>query len=166
MIKKKILLLVVLFLFLNSILFIDVFGKEATDEQKVYFNLYSYYYNWQHSLFGSNKSNRRFLYRYLVKIIGKKIETPFDFYLDTPFLYSKIHIYNPIKKNDWLKFHGDVNLKGIKDLINKNPDLMHSWWRKRIFVSVSGKIKRFRISRDPLGDTVELYLDKITVKVK
>ncbi len=138
-------------------------AKEAPQRVKNYLKLHDMFVKWQDGFFGSRKSSRRLLYMYLVDLIGQEIETGYNYYLVCDGDLENKKVKSKFRDERWLNFHGPVDISELENIARKDPTILKKWWRSKVLVSVSGKIRKFRIGKDRSGDTIELYLTKIKV---
>ncbi len=166
--KKRIICFITAFLaplFFSGIIFLKFsFAGELTSGQKNYYEIKKLYFNWQKGPPYSRFTYKRDLVSLLRGMIGKSIETDNSFKLESPGEPGFRQVKCNLLECRWLNFHGDVDIDNIRDLVKDDPGLMKKWWRTSHLFSISGTVKKFRMSRDSHGDTVELFLEKITIK--
>ena len=126
-----------------------------------YIKLHELYIRWKEGLFGSRKYYNRIIRMYLTDLIGRQIETDDSYVLESPDHPSELKFICKFENCRWLNIHGDVDENDMKKILEEKERISREWWRKGMFVAVSGKVVKYRIGRNKFGDTVELYLDKI-----
>ncbi|PKL38111.1 MAG: hypothetical protein CVV44_13165 [Spirochaetae bacterium HGW-Spirochaetae-1] len=129
-----------------------------------YFTLMTIYGKWREGLFGSRKYYERELWIFLTDLIHKEIETESDFILVFPESLQEKRVTCIFKYSRWLYFHGEIAVDALAPIIKKDPDLLKKWWRSGTLVTVSGRVKKFRIGRDTYGNTINIWLEKVVVK--
>ncbi|OHD66148.1 MAG: hypothetical protein A2176_07845 [Spirochaetes bacterium RBG_13_51_14] len=138
-------------------------AAEISEGVKNYFLLQKHYTSWHEGLFGSRRFHERKLWDFLLRLLGKEITTDYDFMLSSPEgLYDKT-MTCVFQYNRWLHIHGDLDLESVKKVTGMDGAAMMGWWRSKVLVAVTGKVKKFKLDWDAQGDTVHLYLDKVTV---
>ena len=136
-------------------------GTREQESLGPYFELRRLYWRWDHGLFGGRKFHEQILKKYCYSLIGKYFRTDYDYYLVTPEGIDGMKVECRFDQCRWLKIRGDIDGESIKDVLHKRPSLLKSWWRSTILVAVSGTVKKYRLSRDPLGNVVELYFENV-----
>jgi hypothetical protein len=126
-----------------------------------YFNIRRYYLKWDQGFEGSRGYFKKILYSYLVEMIGREIITDYDY---IPESYDRGTQESRFRSGEWLVVSGAVtggNIKEIEAFRNKYG--RNSQPGKGLF-SISGKIKRFRLSDFSEKRRVYLYLDDMKIK--
>lgn len=123
-----------------------------------YYRLHRAYRLWHEGLFGSRKYNYYRLREYLDSLRGKRIATPAEFHLLVPESVARPRLVCVFKTCRWLKIKGRLDRKALAPLIKKAPALLKKWWRSRRLISVSGVLRKYRLTRDAHGDVIELWL--------
>ena len=141
-----------------------LYGEEAVkaDEgRKNYLVIRKMYYKWDRGPVGSKWYFRKQLYRMLVEMIGRDIRTDSDY---TPEFYDDSTHVSKTESGKWLVVHGEIspeNMKKINALRKKYGS--HSQPGKGLF-SVSGRIRKFRLSEYTDRRRVYLYLDDMRLE--
>jgi hypothetical protein len=137
-------------------------AMELTEGVKNFYQLQKHYTKWNDGLFGSRHYYEGKLIEYLRKLIGKEITTEHDYMLLSPDgIYDKkmVCIFPSYR---WLYIHGDLDTESVKNIPGTDYAAMKGWWRSGVLVAVTGKLKNFKLDWDAQGDTVHLYLEKVT----
>lgn len=138
-------------------------AREATEGEKNFFDLQAYYTKWNEGLFGSRRYYEGRLWRFLVKLVGKEITTEHDFMLASPEgVYDKrvVCIFPSFR---WLYIHGDLDEESVKNIPGTDYAALKGWWRSGKLVAVTGKLRKFKLDWDAQGDTIHLWLEKVTM---
>ncbi len=138
-------------------------AMEPSEGVKNFFLLQKHYQSWHDGYFGSRRFHERKLRSFLLKLLGKEITTENDFTLVTPTGNDDRNVVCVFQTYRWLYIHGNLDVDSLKNAVGKDYAPRGDWERNRIFVSLSGKVKNFKLDWDAYGDTVHLHLDKITV---
>ena len=141
-------------------------GREATPGENNYFALKNLYTKWHEGLFGSRNYYKRELYMFCVDLIDRDIETEPDYILLSPESIHEKSILCRLPHARWLYIHGPVDVRELRQVIKKDPLLLKNWWRSGRLLKAAGKVRKFRLSRDRYGDTVDLWLHRVTVSEK
>jgi hypothetical protein len=136
-------------------------SAEISEAEKNYLALAEYFGRYNNIVFFPRKTNETQLRMYLVDLIGKEIMTESDFILISPEGMYEQGVSGFVRSDRWLKLIGPVDGASVKAIIGDDTDMLKKWWRTGKLVAVSGKVKRFRLTKDVNGNIVELYLDKI-----
>lgn len=136
---------------------------ETTSPADNYLKLELLFSRYDGALFGSRPYRERVLREHLYDLLYKEIETMPDFILISPEgLYEK-GVQSRLRYKRWLDLRGDVDPESAYDASGKNIKMLQSWWRSGILVSVRGKVLKARITNNPYGRSVEIYLEKIKI---
>ncbi len=136
-------------------------GKSEAGPVANYYNLKKHYTRWHEGLWGSRTYNEHELEDFLKTLRGKFIATPREFMLLVPESLEKPRVICKFKTCRWLKIYGPLDRKSLEVLVKKNPSLLKNWWRSRKLLSIKGRIRKFRLTRDAGGDIIELWLKEI-----
>jgi hypothetical protein len=118
--------------------------------------------DWKDGLFGSRPNARKNLHEFLVKLIRREIKTDHSFYMVSPESLYDSMVHSVFSDEKWLRLKGRVDAESLKKVIEKDPLVLKSWWRSRRLLSVTGRVKDFRI--DDRDWTVVLFLDRMRVE--
>jgi hypothetical protein len=140
-----------------------LFSRELPPGLDKYLQLYRLYEKWHAGLFGSRKFHEYFLKEYLRSLIGQEIRTDYDYHLLSPADPEDLKVACNLEQCRWLYLFGEIKAESLRDAVNKDSTVLRSWWRRTILLSVSGRVKKFRLGKDPRGDTIELYLEDMTL---
>ncbi len=138
-------------------------AMEPSEGVKNFFLLQKHYQSWHDGYFGSRHYHEGKLRRFLLKLLGKEVTTENDFTLVTPVGNDDRSVVCVFQTYRWLYVHGDLDGESLKNAVGKDFAALSEWERSRILVSLTGKIKKFKLDWDARGDTIHLYLEKITV---
>lgn len=138
-------------------------AMEPSEGVKNFFLLQKRYQSWHDGYFGSRHYHERKLRSFLLRLIGKEITTENDFMVITPAGTDDRSVVCVFQSYRWLYVHGTLDIESLKNAAGKDYPARNDWERSRILVSLSGKVKNFRLDWDARGDVIRLYLEKITV---
>ena len=136
---------------------------ELSEGVRNYFLLRGAYISWKDHLFGSRKFYERKLLELLRGMIGKEITTEDDFMLDSPEGVVDKTVSCVFQSGRWLYIHGDLDEASVRKTPGTDYERLKGWWRSGMLVAVTGKVRKFRLDWDRYGDTIHLYLDRVTV---
>ena len=139
-------------------------GEKEKTAIENYYGLRRAYRLWHEGLFGSRKYNYYRLREYLDALRGKRIATPAEFHLLVPESVARPRVVCVFKTCRWLKIKGRLDRKALVPLIKKDPTLLKRWWRSRRLISVSGRLRKYRLTRDAHGDVIELWLTDMSFR--
>lgn len=140
-----------------------LYAREATGGEKNFFALQAHYVKWNEGLFGSRRYHEGRLWRFLISLLGKEITTGHDFMLASPEgVYDK-QVVCIFPSYRWLYIHGDLDEESVKSITGNDYAALKGWWRSGRLVAVTGKLKKFKLDWDAQGDTLHLWLDKVTM---
>ncbi len=137
------------------------YEKTEISSVENYYRLKKAYTLWHEGLFGSRKYNEYELLDLLESLRGKQITTPAEFILLVPESITRPQVTCRFKTCRWLKLKGEIDGEALQPFLKRDPELLRKWWRTRKLFSITGRIKKFRLTRDAGGDIIELWLDKI-----
>jgi len=140
-----------------------LFARELTEGEKNFFNLEAHYTKWSEGLFGSRRYHEGRLWRFLVKLIGKEITTGHDFMLSSPEGVYEKSVVCIFPSCQWLYIHGDLDEESVAALPGADYASIKEWWRSGRTVAVTGKVRKFKLDWDRRGDTLHLWLEKVTL---
>lgn len=135
-----------------------------SDDSARFIALHEHYLNWRDGLFGSRSYNRRVLNDHLVGLLGKSVKTGYDYYLESPVKADDTRLRFVLFHGSWLYLDGKVSKESIREAVGDDPSILLSWWRSRKLLSVSGRIKRFRI--DDWERKIYIVLDDVRVAAR
>ncbi|HPJ36889.1 MAG TPA: hypothetical protein PLT75_00450 [Spirochaetota bacterium] len=138
-----------------------IFAETNKKETANFIELHSLYLKWSSGLFGSRKYYRQKMYMHLMDLLDKYIKTGFDYYLESPEAVYDTRLRFVFYNGNWLYIEGEANKESIKKITGKNPEILLHWWRSRKLLSVSGKIRRYRI--DDWDRKIHVFLDDMSV---
>lgn len=141
----------------------ELCAMEPSEGVKNFFLLQKRYQSWHDGYFGSRRYHERKLRSFLLKLLGKEITTENDFMVVTPEGNDDRSVVCVFQTYRWLYIHGNLDVESFKNVVGKDYVPRGDWERNRILVSLSGKVKNFKLDWDAYGDTVHLHLDTITV---
>lgn len=127
-----------------------------------FIELHNVYLKWRDGYFGSRSHYRNQLYFLLLDMMGHRIVTGYDYCLLSPELIYEQKLRFAFYNGDWLHIEGKVNIDSIKKIIGDDSSLLMTWWRSQKLVSVSGRLRDYRI--DDWGKKVYVIMDDIQVK--
>ena len=151
------------------VLLILLFSIGAVPEEKKlsegadnYLTLRELYLQWSNALFGSKNSCRRDIYMFCLNMIDQEIETEPEFILISPIKYELQNVECVLRtpNSSWLYIHGPVTADTT--LLKDSPPA-GSWKQSLGFVRIKGVVRKFRLGKDHLGDTVDLWLTKVVL---
>ena len=163
------LLMILMFSGLQGLSAEDASNKKTGGENEKraienYYRLHRAYRLWHEGLFGSRKYNYYRLREYLDSLRGKRIATPAEFHLLVPESVARPRLVCVFKTCRWLKIKGRLDRKALAPLIKKDPALLKKWWRSRRLISVSGVLRKYRLTRDAHGYVIELWLTDMSFR--
>ena len=126
-----------------------------------FIELHTLYLKWSSGLFGSRKYYRQKIYVHLMELLDKRIKTGYDYYLESPEAVYDTRLRFVFYNGNWLFIEGKVNKDSIKAITGDNPEMLLHWWRTRRLLSVSGKIRNYRI--DDWDRKIHVVLDDLSV---
>lgn len=135
-----------------------------SDDSARFIALHEHYLNWRDGLFGSRGYHRRVLNDHLVGLLGKSVKTGYDYYLESPVKADNTRLRFVLFHGSWLYLDGKVSKESIREVVGDDPSILLSWWRSRKLLSVSGRIKRFRI--DDWERKIYIILDDVRVAAR
>ncbi len=153
--------------FLFSIVFMSFIfsfsgaGNASYDESSNYLNIRRHYYKWDQGPDGSTGYFRKMLYSYLIEMIGRDIKTDYDYipeYTDERTHESKFRF------GEWLVISGIINEENIKDINSLRKKYGGNSQPGKGLFSISGRIRKFRLSDYSGKRKVYLYLDEMKLK--
>ena len=137
------------------------FAENDKKETTNFIELHSLYLKWSSGLFGSRKYYRQKMYMHLMSLLDQYIKTGYDYYLESPEAVYDTRLRFVLFNGNWLYIEGNVNKESIKKITGDNPEMLLHWWRTRKLLSVSGKIRRYRI--DDWDRKIHVFLDDMSV---
>ena len=135
---------------------------ESSSERTIrYHKLQNLYIKWNDGLFGSRKYYQNRLKEYLNNLFKKEIQTGFSYILLSPEGAVDKKVHCKVQFGRWLQIYGELDVNSVNKVIGKNKDILRKWWRTNMLVSISGKVRKYRLDKDPFGDVIKLYLFNI-----
>lgn len=135
--------------------------NSAGEGSSNYLNIRRYYLKWDCGFEGSKGYFKKILYSYLVEMIGREITTDYDY---IPESYDRSTYESSFRSGEWLVVTGTVTGENIKEIdAFRNKYGRNSQPGKGLF-SISGRIKKFRLSDFSEKRRVYLYLDDMKIK--
>ncbi len=153
--------IVLCFLILSPCAAFSSDGKEAV---KVYLDMRTAYGKWDDGLFGSRKYYKGRLVVYLNQKTGKRIETGFDFVPDMPGTLIRREMYSEFVFGKWLVIHGTPGRKSLEALKKKGIIYLRNIEKMKYLYSVSGTIRKFRLTELSGKRRIHLYLDDLEIE--
>jgi len=138
-------------------------AMEPSEGVKNFFLLQKHYQSWHDGYFGSRRYHERKLREFLLRLLGREVTTENDFTVVTPEGNDDRYVVCVFQTYRWLYVHGSLDVESLKNAVGKDFAPRGDWERSRILVSLSGKVKNFKLDWDARGDTVHLHLEKIRV---
>ncbi|HPF06438.1 MAG TPA: hypothetical protein P5120_08895 [Spirochaetota bacterium] len=136
--------------------------KSAGEGGSNYLNIRRYYLKWDRGFEGSKGYFKKILYSYLVEMIGRDITTDYDY---IPESYDRNTHKSRFRSGEWLVISGEVTGENIKEIdAFRNKYGRNSQPGKGLF-SISGRIKKFRLSDFSEKRRVYLHLDDMKIKM-
>ncbi len=137
--------------------------RKADDGTANYLSIRRYYLRWDQEDAASRGYFRNLLYDYLVEMIGREIKTDYDYIPEYPDIEISDHRAR-IRSGEWLVISGEISAENIKEIdVFRKKYGRNSQPGKGLF-SISGRIKKFRLSDYSGGRSVYLYLDDMKIK--
>jgi len=137
-------------------------ADKSAEGTRNFIELHDVYLKWRDGYFGSRSHYRNHLYFLLLDMMGHRIVTGYDYCLLSPELIYEQKLRFAFYNGDWLHIEGKVNIESIKKIIGDDSSLLMTWWRSRKLVSVSGRLRDYRI--DDWDKKVYVIMDDIQVK--
>lgn len=137
--------------------------KKADDGMENYLSIRRYYLRWDQEDAASRGYFRNMLYDYLVEMIGRDIETDYDYIPEYPDRLIADHQAR-FRSGEWLVISGEISDENIKEIdVFRKKYGRNSQPGKGLF-SISGRIKKFRLSDYSGSRRVYLYLEDMKIK--
>ncbi|HON17151.1 MAG TPA: hypothetical protein PLA51_11805 [Spirochaetota bacterium] len=130
----------------------DIKAREASDN---YLELRRYYLKWSSGPPGSASYFRKILYSHLVEMIGKEIKTDYDY---TLWSFDGNTIEAKFACSQWLVLKGEISDRETLKKVQLGKNFEE---KTKLLFSISGKIKRFRLSEYEGERKVFLILENI-----
>lgn len=138
-------------------------AAEPSEDVKNFFLLQKHYQSWHDGFFGSRRYHEYKLRTFLLKLLGREITTENDFMMVSPEgIYDKTMVC-VFQNYRWLHIHGELDVNSVKSIPGMDYEEMKGWWRSGVLVTLTGKVKNFKLDWDAQGDIIHLYLEKVTV---
>jgi hypothetical protein len=127
-----------------------------------YLNLRRYYIKWDQGFEGSKGYFKKILYSYLVEMIGRDITTDFDY---IPEYFDRNTYESRFRSGEWLVITGTITGENIKEIDALRSKLGRNSQPGKGLFSISGRIKKFRLSDFSEKRRVYLHLDDMKIKM-
>ena len=138
-------------------------SNNVSTAKERFYTLRKKYLKWKDGFFGSRKVYERLLKNYLYSLYKKEIITEHDYIIVRKGGVRGDSLSTTLYVTSWLEIEGPFDPKSYNKLIKKYPRIMGKWWRAPVFLSVRGKIKKWKLSHNKINDTVILYLNKVYI---
>ena len=155
--------LLILFLTLFTATWLSAETVEEMSPVERYLKMHGLYLKWKEGLFGSRKYYENRLAGYLRSLHGKEIETDYRYMLLSPEGIFNKKVRCALTYGGWLKIRGELDTDSVMKVIDGNSLFLRKWWRTTRLVKVSGRVRKFRLAKDPYGDVVELHLYSVVL---
>lgn len=148
-----------------SFFILDVHGEELNqDGRENYLTIKRMYDKWDSGLFGSRRYYRKRLYRLLIDMIGRDIQTGKDYSIVIPDVFEKRYYSSDLFNCGWLHIHGAADQSSVKELEEKDGEYIKEVERNKHLFFLSGRIERFRIIETGSRRYVHLYLESVKIR--
>ncbi|HOP63654.1 MAG TPA: hypothetical protein PK358_03890 [Spirochaetota bacterium] len=133
-------------------------GRESSSDpgRENYLSIRRHYYKWDQGFEGSKGYFRKELYFYLIEMIGREIKTDYDFipeYADSATHRSRL------RSGRWLVITGIITADNYREIESYRKKYGRNSQPGKGLFSISGRIKKFRLSDYSGNREVYLYLD-------
>ncbi len=136
--------------------------NSAGEGSSNYLNIRRYYLKWDQGFEGSKGYFKKNLYSFLVEMIGRDITTDYDY---IPEYFDSITYNSRFRSGEWLIVGGTISAENIKEIdVLRTKFGRNSQPGKGLF-SISGRIRKFRLSDFSEKRRVYLYLDDMKIKM-
>ena len=160
--KKKILFCLITVCFITFYLPLKSADKSEGEGSSNYLNIRRYYLKWDQGFEGSKGYFKKILYSYLVEMIGRDITTDYDY---IPEYFDKVTYESRFRAGEWLVITGVIANENIREIESfRHKSGRNSQPGKGLF-SISGRIKKFRLSDFSEKRRVYLHLDDMIIKI-
>ncbi len=141
-------------------------GQESAGEAYMnYFNLKKLYIKWNTDVLKSERRSKKYLYKFLEKIIDRELSTGYDYVIISPEGKFGKELRCNFLMEKWLIIRGEIPQETLSKIAEKNPGILTGWWRSKKLLSVRGKVTDFKVEySDRPGEVVILYLSGIKLK--
>lgn len=119
--------------------------------------------DWIDGLFGSAKFRESALSDLCDESRGERLVTPYSYVLVAPYDTVSSGFVCTFTFESWLVIQGYVEPRQLLPLHAARSE-GSSWWRAASLVSISGKIRKFRLDSFPDGKRLILFLDGISFR--
>jgi len=127
-----------------------------------YLNIRRYYLKWDQGFEGSKGYFKKILYSYLVEMIGRDITTDYDY---IPESYDRNTHESRFRSGEWLVITGTIGGENIKEIEAFRSKFGRNSQPGKGLFSISGRIKKFRLSDFSEKRRVYLHLDDMKIKI-
>lgn len=143
-------------------------GISAAEAKKdlpnaLYLSIEKHALDWIDGLFGSAKFRETQLSDLCDDSRGERIVTPYSYVLVSPYDTVGSGFVCTFTFESWLVIQGYVEPAQLLPLHAARSE-GSSWWRAASLVSISGKIRKFRLDSYPDGKRLILFLDGISFR--
>jgi len=161
MIKKKITFcLVAACWILLSLPLISAYNSKSEGSSN-YLNIRRNYIRWDQGFEGSKGYFKKVLYSYMVEMIGRDIITDYDY---IPEYYDRNTYESRFRSGEWLVITGTITGENIKEIDALRSKFGRNSQPGKGLFSISGRIRKFRLSDFSETRRVYLYLDNMKIK--
>jgi hypothetical protein len=116
---------------------------------------------WEDGLFGSMNFCAADLDRFLDSSRGAIVVSPYSFILVSPYDTGSAGFACTFEYESWLVISGYVPREQVARIRALSLKEREGWWRSASLVSISGKIRKFRLDSSPDRKRLILFLDGI-----
>lgn len=143
----------------------DIQAAETENDppNALYLSIEKHALDWIDGLFGSTKFRETALSDMCDDSRGERIVTPYSYVLVSPYDTVGSGFVCTFTFESWLVIQGYVEPKQLLPL-HAARSKGSSWWRAASLVSISGKIRKFRLDSSPDGKRLILFLDGISFR--
>lgn len=134
--------------------------SSAGEGRSNYLNIRRYYLKWDQGFDGSRWYFRKNLYSCLVELIGRDITTDYDY---IPEYADEVTHQSRFRSGEWLVISGVITGEDLKEIDLFREKYGRSSQPGKGLFSISGRIKKFRLSEYSEKRRVYLYLDGMKV---
>lgn len=159
---KKIILSLFFTVFISFLIPLYGVGKDTGEGGDNYLKIRRYYLKWDQGFDGSRWYFRKVLYSFLVEMIGREIATDYDY---IPEYADEITHESRFRSGEWLVISGTADSENLKEIDAFRKQYGKNSQPGKGLFSISGRIKKFRLSEYSGKRRVYLYLDDMKIKV-
>jgi hypothetical protein len=136
-------------------------GKDLPNS--LYLSIEKHSLAWIEGLFGSAKVRANELESLCDGSRGSLLITPYSYIMVSPYTTGSIGFVCSFNFESWLVIQGYVENAQLVPLRAARVS-GSQWWRSAALVSISGKIRKFRLDSSPDGKRLILFLDGISFR--